>query len=40
MSSVVGAQSCKRSGNAVTFDDPNAPNKRNCAILDGVPYCH
>lgn len=94
MSSVAGAQNCKRSGNAVTcddgrtgvlagdaivwpdgtrssltphpsvhighkdsvrvgpgvfvgqgrgsvpLDDPNAPNKRNCAILDGVPYCH
>ena len=94
MSSGAGAQTCKRSGNAVTcddgrtgvltddaivwpdgtrssltphpsvhighkdsvrvgpgvfvgqgkgsvpLDDPNAPNKRNCAILDGVPYCH
>ncbi len=25
---------------SVPLDDPNAPNKRNCAILDGVPYCH
>lgn len=94
MSSAVGAQNCKRSGNAVTcddgrtglfrgdaivwpdgtrsssaphpsvhighkdsvrvgpgvfvgqgkgsvpLDDPNAPHKRNCAILDGVSYCH
>jgi hypothetical protein len=24
----------------VPLDDPNAPNKRNCAILDGVSYCH
>lgn len=25
---------------SVPLDDPNAPNKRDCAILDGVPYCH
>lgn len=25
---------------SVPLDDPNAPNKRNCAILDGVSYCH
>lgn len=25
---------------SVPLDDPNAANKRNCAILDGVPYCH
>jgi hypothetical protein len=23
----------------VPLDDPNAPNKRQCAILDGVSYC-
>ncbi|QDP22745.1 hypothetical protein [Bradyrhizobium cosmicum] len=22
------------------LDDPNAPNKRQCAILDGVSYCY
>jgi hypothetical protein len=21
-------------------DDPNAPNKARCAILDGVSYCY
>lgn len=21
------------------LDDPNAPNKTRCAIVDGVPYC-
>lgn len=25
---------------SVPLDDPNAPLKRNCAILDGVSYCH
>ncbi len=25
---------------SVPLDDPNAPNKRNCAILDGVSYCY
>ena len=25
---------------SVPLDDPNAPNKKNCAILDGVSYCH
>ncbi len=25
---------------AVPLDDPNAPNKRDCAELDGVSYCH
>ena len=25
---------------AVPLDDPNAPNKRQCAILDGVSYCY
>ncbi|MBR1089993.1 hypothetical protein JQ621_21230 [Bradyrhizobium manausense] len=24
----------------VPMDDPNAPNKRQCAILDGVLYCY
>jgi hypothetical protein len=24
----------------VPLDDPNAPNKRDCAILDGVSYCY
>ena len=23
----------------VPLDDPNAPNKTRCAILDGVSYC-
>jgi hypothetical protein len=28
-------------GNGVVpLDDPNAPNKSRCAILDGVSYCH
>jgi hypothetical protein len=28
-------------GNGVVpMDDPNAPNKRQCAILDGVSYCY
>jgi len=28
-------------GNAkVPLDDPNAPNKTRCAILDGVSYCY
>jgi hypothetical protein len=26
-------------GNSVPLDDPNAPNKTRCAILDGVSYC-
>ena len=25
---------------SVPLDDPNARNKRQCAILDGVAYCH
>ncbi len=25
---------------SVPLDNPNAPNKRNCAILDGIPFCH
>ncbi len=24
----------------VPLDDPNAPNKRVCAILNDIPYCH
>ncbi len=24
----------------VPLDDPNAPNKTRCAILDGIAYCH
>jgi hypothetical protein len=24
----------------VPLDDPNAPNKRRCAVLDGVSYCY
>lgn len=24
----------------VPLEDPSAPNKRQCAILDGVSYCH
>ncbi|WP_025032725.1 hypothetical protein [Bradyrhizobium sp. DOA9] len=24
----------------VPLDDPNAPNKRQCAVLDGVSYCY
>ena len=24
----------------VPLDDPNAPNKRQCAILDSVSYCY
>jgi hypothetical protein len=26
-------------GNVVPLDNPNAPNKTRCAILDGVSYC-
>jgi hypothetical protein len=25
---------------SVALDDPNAPNKMRCAILDGVSYCY
>jgi hypothetical protein len=25
---------------SVPLDDPNAPNKTRCAILDGVSYCY
>lgn len=24
---------------SIPLDDPNAPNKTRCAIVDGVPYC-
>lgn len=27
-------------GGKVPLDDPNAPNKTRCAILDGVSYCY
>lgn len=29
-----------RGSGVAPLDDPNAPHKRNCAVLDGVPYCH
>jgi hypothetical protein len=29
-----------RRDGAVPLDDPNAPNKTRCAILDGVSYCY
>jgi hypothetical protein len=25
---------------SVPLDDPNSPNKRNCALLDGISYCY
>lgn len=29
------------SGVGVTpLDDPNAPNKRVCAVINDIPYCH
>jgi hypothetical protein len=33
----VGSPSGKGS---VPLDDPNAPHKKQCAVLDGVSYCH
>jgi hypothetical protein len=27
-------------GGSRPMDDPNAPNKRNCAHLNGIAYCH
>ena len=27
-------------GGMVPLDDPNAPNKTRCAIVDGVSYCY
>lgn len=29
-----------KGGGVVPLDDPNAPNKTRCAMLDGVSYCH
>jgi len=29
-----------KGGGSVPLDDPNAPNKTRCAILDGVSYCY
>ncbi|WP_439923871.1 hypothetical protein [Nitrobacter sp. JJSN] len=29
-----------KQGGVVPLDDPNAPNKTRCAILDGVSYCY
>ncbi|MEI9922783.1 MAG: hypothetical protein WDN50_03660 [Bradyrhizobium sp.] len=29
-----------RGTGVVPLDDPNAPNKTRCAILDGVSYCY
>ncbi|WP_439372532.1 hypothetical protein [Bradyrhizobium sp. DASA03120] len=29
-----------RGKGVVPMDDPNAPNKRRCAILEGVSYCY
>jgi hypothetical protein len=28
-----------RAGGTMPLDDPNAPNKTRCAIVDGVSYC-
>ena len=25
---------------SMPLDDPNSPHKRDCAVLDGVSYCH
>ena len=25
---------------SVPLDDPSAPHKKQCAVLDGVSYCH
>lgn len=27
-------------GSMVPLDNPNAPNKQKCAVLDGVSYCY
>ena len=36
-----GTRRVRRSGQGtVPLDDPNAPNKTRCAILDGVSYCY
>ena len=29
-----------KGGGVVPLDNPNAPNKTRCAILDGVSYCY
>lgn len=38
----VGAGVLVGSGNggSVPLDNPNAPNKQKCAVLDGVSYCY
>jgi hypothetical protein len=28
-----------KAGSTMPLDDPNAPNKTRCAIIDGVSYC-
>jgi len=28
-----------KAGSTMPLDDPNAPNKTRCAIVDGVSYC-
>jgi len=36
-----GSGRVRRQGSGVVpLDDPNAPNKTRCAILDGVSYCY
>ena len=38
---VVGPGVMVGHGNGVVpLDDPNAPNKKRCAILEGVSYCY
>jgi hypothetical protein len=43
-SAVIGNKStgqlAGKGGKAIPPDDPNAPNKTRCAILDGVSYCY
>ncbi|MFZ5732791.1 MAG: hypothetical protein ACOY4O_08655 [Pseudomonadota bacterium] len=29
-----------KSGGSVPLDNPNAPNKLRCAVLEGISYCH
>src|SRR5208283_5236718 len=37
----VGPGVCVGQGKGIApLDDPNAPNKTRCAILDGVSYCY
>ena len=39
--SAPACSSARPSGSgSVPLDDPNAPHKRDCAVLDGVSYCH